>query len=142
MPLYGEKKREYQKKWLANRRLEYFKDKKCVKCSSTEDLQLDHIDPKLKESPIIWSCNLKIRNKEIEKCQVLCQKCHREKTKVDLHNMNVGIPNLQARKLTKIQIKEIRENKNNLTERKLAKKYKISRTTIWKIKQNWVYVEI
>jgi DNA-binding XRE family transcriptional regulator len=56
--------------------------------------------------------------------------------------MNVGIPNLQARKLTKIQIKEIRENKNNLTERKLAKKYKISRTTIWKIKQNWVYVEI
>jgi len=71
---------EYQIKWLAARRLEFFKDKECVVCGSTEKLELDHIDEKQKVSHRIWSWTLARRLDELAKCQVLCEKCHQEKT--------------------------------------------------------------
>lgn len=54
----------------------------CAKCGSAEDLQVDHTNPSEKafdskkwlnvSSDVLW--------KEIEKCQLLCSKCHTEKT--------------------------------------------------------------
>ncbi len=76
----GDKKREYDSKWMAKRRHDFFKDKECVKCNSKENLELDHIDPKLKTSHNIWSWSEERRLAEIAKCQVLCEKCHKEKT--------------------------------------------------------------
>lgn len=75
-----ESKREYQKKWLAARRLAYFKDKLCLVCGTQDNLELDHIDPDTKTDHRIWSWAAERRNKELEKCQVLCQKHHLEKT--------------------------------------------------------------
>ena len=81
MPLYGDTKREYQRKWLARRREEFFADKACVVCGSTEGLELDHIDPSKKVTHRIWSWSAERRNEEISKCQVLCAEHHKDKTR-------------------------------------------------------------
>ena len=56
----------------------------CVGCGSKERLELDHINPEEKEwnpKQSICSKNLSERFwKEIDKCQLLCYDCHREKT--------------------------------------------------------------
>lgn len=81
MPYADKKKQlEYQRIWTANRRAKFFRDKSCVKCGSKEDLELDHIDPKLKVSHKIWSWSEDRRLAEIAKCQVLCSTCHLVKT--------------------------------------------------------------
>jgi hypothetical protein len=77
----GEAKREYQRKWIADRRAAYFVDKVCANCGSTKRLELDHIDPAIKISSRIWSWSAERREAEISKCQVLCYECHWEKTK-------------------------------------------------------------
>jgi 5-methylcytosine-specific restriction endonuclease McrA len=81
----GEQKREYQRKWIAARRSEYFEDKSCAVCGSTDSLELDHKNPEDKAlSPAaLWSMsrdNPK-RIAELAKCQVLCSEHHKEKTK-------------------------------------------------------------
>jgi hypothetical protein len=79
----GEEKRTYQRRWIARRRGEFFADKVCVKCGSTDRLELDHIDPSTKVANSIWSWSLPRRQAEIAKCQVLCYKHHKEKSKAD-----------------------------------------------------------
>lgn len=79
-----EEQREYQRRWVAKRRADYFADKKCVRCGSTDDLELDHIDPRQKVSHSIWSWSASRRETELAKCQVLCEQCHKEKTLDDM----------------------------------------------------------
>lgn len=64
------------------RRAEYLEGKSCVRCGSTDDLQVDHIDPKMKtmHSSAIWLLSREKREAELAKCQVLCKPCHRAKT--------------------------------------------------------------
>ena len=55
-------------------------------CNSTEDLQLDHINPLEKSYSIserISSWDIKKLQPEIDKCQLLCPKHHLEKTLKD-----------------------------------------------------------
>lgn len=84
MPLTSDKKREYQREWVRARRDAYFRDKVCVRCGSTSNLELDHIDASTKELRVsaLWSMSDKNPKKlaEIEKCQVLCAPCHDLKT--------------------------------------------------------------
>lgn len=80
MPLTGEAKREYQRQWVAKRREDYFADKNCEECGSTERLELDHKDPKQKVTHRIWSWSRERREAELKKCQILCEGCHKEKT--------------------------------------------------------------
>ena len=75
-----EKKREYQRLWLAKRRSDYLEDKCCVVCGATKSLEIDHIDPDLKSSHRIWSWSKERREAELAKCQILCYKCHKQKT--------------------------------------------------------------
>lgn len=75
-----EAKREYDRRWKAKRRADFFADKVCVRCGSITQLQLDHIDPKTKTAHNIWSWAESRRLAEIEKCQVLCHFCHVQKT--------------------------------------------------------------
>lgn len=64
---------------------------KCVNCGTTEKLEFDHIDPKLKSFNIVskilvrWDRLLD----EIKKCQLLCNSCHWDKTRKD-RNCNIG----------------------------------------------------
>lgn len=79
-----EKQREYQKKWIAQRRRDYLLGKECFNCGSKEDLQLDHIDPSQKRyNPAqLWGMSELNENRiaELDKCQILCLPCHEEKT--------------------------------------------------------------
>lgn len=74
------KQREFQRKWKAKRRADFFRGKKCVVCGSTERLELDHINRENKKDHKIWTWREERRNEEIRKCQVLCKKCHIQKT--------------------------------------------------------------
>lgn len=79
-----EQQRIYQRKWKAQRRQKWIEDQGglCVRCESTEELEIDHIDRSTKEYEItnIWSRKADIREAELAKCQVLCKVCHLEKT--------------------------------------------------------------
>lgn len=76
-----EKLRQYQRNWLAKRRRAWLDiHGPCVICGSVEDLQIDHIDPKLKISHNVWSWTEERRDQELAKCQVLCKACHLKKT--------------------------------------------------------------
>ena len=58
---------------------------KCAICGSAENLEFDHIDPQQKSFSIsgflthAWS---KLEP-ELQKCQLLCEVCHKAKSKVD-----------------------------------------------------------
>jgi hypothetical protein len=89
-PLEGEVFMEELPKWKRHyikRRGEAiaFLGGKCVICQSEDSLEFDHIDPEQKSFSVgavlthAWS---KLEP-ELKKCQLLCQDCHRTKSKVD-----------------------------------------------------------
>jgi 5-methylcytosine-specific restriction endonuclease McrA len=88
MPLYGEAKREYARLWQSRRRDEWLIGKYCVWCGTTENLEVDHIDPttKLIRITSVWGMSpLNPRRiAELEKCQVLCEHHHEIKSAIEL----------------------------------------------------------
>ena len=78
----GEQKREYQRKWMLERRLKGIQilGGECVTCGSKENLQFDHVKPEEKWSHRFWSYNWNKINEELAKCQLLCEDCHKIKT--------------------------------------------------------------
>lgn len=58
---------------------------KCVKCGCTERLEFDHIDPSTKSFNISagYHKSKEVLQEELAKCQLLCNKCHIEKSKED-----------------------------------------------------------
>lgn len=75
-----DRRRDYARKWIADRRKSFFENKSCVRCGSTERLELDHIDPTQKVDHKIWSWSQKRRSAELVNCQVLCHDCHLHKS--------------------------------------------------------------
>ena len=59
---------------------------KCVECGCTETLEFDHIDPSAKSFNISAGYHKpkEVLEEELSKCQLLCNKCHIEKSKKDL----------------------------------------------------------
>lgn len=77
----SDEQREYQRKWMAKRRSDYFKDKACANCKSKDRLELHHINPDLKVSHRIWSWSKDKREAELKKCIIVCNDCHKTLTK-------------------------------------------------------------
>lgn len=78
--------RQYQLVWIKKRRDEWLaQNGPCKKCGSTEQLEVDHIDPSTKalNPTYIWSRKKADRDLELAKCQVLCRKCHKQKTVIE-----------------------------------------------------------
>ena len=50
-----ELQRAYQREWMARRRAAWFADKSCVRCGSTERLEIDHVDRSTKVTHALWS---------------------------------------------------------------------------------------
>jgi hypothetical protein len=56
---------------------------RCVKCGTTENLEIDHIDPKKKSFTLAGNMHTKpvaAVKRELRKCQLLCETCHMVKT--------------------------------------------------------------
>lgn len=74
-------RREYARLWMASRRAEWLAEHgPCGLCGSTDDLEIDHIDPDRKVSHRVWSWSAARREAELSKCQVLCRGCHAAKS--------------------------------------------------------------
>lgn len=73
-------KSAYQNQWMARRRAGWFADKSCAQCGSTEDLEVDHVNPSAKVDHRIWSWSKERREAELAKCHVLCRPHHQEKS--------------------------------------------------------------
>lgn len=101
MAYTGELKREYQRKWLTNRRDEWISGQggKCVRCGDTDNLEIDHIDKRTKNYPVatLWSRAAPIREAELAKCQVLCARCHTAKTIAEATKIKHGTVNTYER---------------------------------------------
>jgi hypothetical protein len=78
-----DEQREYVRQWMAKRRAAFFAGKSCVDCGSTEQLEIDHVDPTQKVAHRIWSWRKDRRELELAKCVVRCRSCHRIKTNRD-----------------------------------------------------------
>jgi len=80
----GEQKRAYQREYLAKRRQEWIEAQGgvCALCGSNYRIEIDHIDPTTKSAPVggMWSRKAEDRERELEKCQLLCYDCHKQKT--------------------------------------------------------------
>jgi 5-methylcytosine-specific restriction endonuclease McrA len=82
---------EYQKKYQLERYHKRRNDAitmlggKCFKCESTQNLQFDHIKAIEKSFGVskLWSISEKSFLQEIQKCQLLCETCHIEKSKYE-----------------------------------------------------------
>lgn len=55
----------------------------CSKCGEKERLQFDHIDPATKYKTIaqLWRASDTLFEAEVAKCQLLCEDCHKTKTR-------------------------------------------------------------
>jgi hypothetical protein len=75
-----EEQRAYQRAWVARRRKDWLEaNGPCVRCGSSENLEVDHVDRAQKVSHKVWSWSAVRREAELAKCQVLCQPCHVKK---------------------------------------------------------------
>lgn len=117
--------REYQREWVAARRAEFFKGKKCKVCGSTKNLELDHRDPKQKVSHRIFSWSWDRIHAEAAKCDILCKTHHDEKTIANRDKTGRA-------KLTMAQAEEIRKAyaTGDVTQKQLAAQYRVDQTQI------------
>ena len=80
----GDKKMEYQRQWMYDRRataIDYLGGY-CVDCKTDKDLEFDHLNRAEKEhniSSILSSKWAKLK-KELDKCVLRCHTCHKKKT--------------------------------------------------------------
>jgi 5-methylcytosine-specific restriction endonuclease McrA len=142
-----EKQREYQLKWITKRRSDWIKSQggECAECGSSDQLEVDHIDPKTKKwNPAqIWSRNQSSRDKELEKCQVLCYECHN--TKSSAHKSIIHRGTSHNSKLNESQVIEIRIRlRNGEVGAKIGRDFNVTRYTISDIKLNksWSHIQI
>jgi hypothetical protein len=82
--------REYQRQWMANRRAEYLADRSCVLCGSTDALEIDHSNPRLKVEHRIWSWSRPRLEAELAKCIVVCHRCHNERHQLERPKHGAG----------------------------------------------------
>lgn len=84
MAYTGDKKREYQRRWMTNRRSEAvaYLGSSCVQCGDTDNLEFDHKDRNSKASNIshLLSRKWEVLKHELDKCQLLCYYCHKTKS--------------------------------------------------------------
>lgn len=75
-----DKQKTFQREWLQRRKDRFFKNKKCKLCGSTHNLTLHHREPGKKIDHRIWSWAPERFWREVKKCDILCEKCHQEKS--------------------------------------------------------------
>lgn len=140
-----DKQREFGRRWTAARRKEWFDaNGPCVDCGSWENLELDHVDARLKVSHNVWSWREERRLAELAKCVVRCHTDHVEKTKrsIEVTWMGTRGEDHPAAKFSVEDIKLIRASTLRTTD--LAEQYGVYTATISKIRkgQRWKSVPL
>jgi hypothetical protein len=76
------KQREYLRVRRAKRRADAIEKRggKCIKCSSTERLEFHHRSRETKTDHRVWTWKKERQDKELDKCDLLCKKCHNIET--------------------------------------------------------------
>lgn len=71
----------------------------CAGCGATEDLEFDHVDPATKTFNVskLWGVAAAVRQAELDKCQLLCQPCHKEKSDREQATRQHGTPAMYRR---------------------------------------------
>lgn len=86
---YSTQDAEYHRQYQARRRRERLSlaierlGGCCVRCGVTDNLEFDHIIPGTRERCVSEATNWSLKRflTEVDKCQLLCNSCHREKSK-------------------------------------------------------------
>ncbi len=100
----------------------------CKKCGSPDNLELDHVEPGTKVSHNVWSWTPMRRDLELTKCQVLCRRCHRQKTSAERQPGRVFI---SKRKITDKQVlKAVLLREMGWTIRRIGIKFGVHHSTI------------
>jgi hypothetical protein len=122
------RQREFQARWIAQRRAEWFAGKTCSDCGTPDDLHLDHRDPKLKVSHRIWSWSRARREVELAKCVARCEPCHLIKTRAGGETITAAVVDPEL-------VEEIRSRyaAGGITQTALGKQYGIGQQAISKI---------
>jgi len=116
-----QEQRQYQKIWMEKRRREFFDGKLCAWCGSMECLELHHLNKVEKENHRIWSWSKHRRVVELNKCIVLCRKCH-----LQHHAKEKRIPKATALKIRQECLK-------GEAQKKVAQRFNVSLTTVNRI---------
>jgi len=81
---YNSYMNEYMKSRWARRRLEAinYLGGACVQCGNSTNLEFDHVDPTTKTYTVASASSRgdEVFWKEVDKCQLLCYACHKQKT--------------------------------------------------------------
>ena len=118
--------KEYHKAYYQKRKSKVidFLGGKCVICGSTEQLEIDHINPSDKTFSINKKLSIKHIN-ELEKCQLLCAIHHREKTAKENSGFTHGtIYGFMRKKCTCDECQEAKNTFNK--DRKAARMAKLA----------------
>ena len=113
---------------------------KCESCGTTENLEVDHIDPNEKTlniAKVLHGTKWELIKEELTKCQLLCNTCHRKKSKKDgstFKNVAKG-EHVNHAKLKAEDVLNIREKyeTGNYSQRQLAIMYNVNRSAIHQI---------
>ena len=106
----------------------------CRECGSPERLELDHKDPEHKVGHTVWSWSPARRTAELEKCQVLCYRCHKKKTALQMSAKSTGRVVKSIRKISdKDILKAVLMRKTGKTVRAIAKRFNVSHVTITRL---------
>lgn len=141
MAYWGDKRRQYQRDYVSQRRTAWISDNgPCKICGSNESLEIDHIIPRADKyslkSSNIWHRCIERREEELKLCQVLCKKCHSKKSAAESKRRYEGKTRPHLRKVSDSQILEVLAliKKDDLSERDACSIVGISRSTFSVIK--------
>lgn len=113
-----------------------------MRCGSTDNLELDHIEAEKKVDHKIWSWSEARRKTELEKCQALCHRCHKLKTYC--RREHAYGERVAQSVLTEDQVREARElyATGHYTWPQLAKRYDVKHNTLRRAcKDFWRHVK-
>lgn len=66
---------------VADRKLKWFSENgPCRVCGSSDNLEVDHVNPSEKSFSIHWGMRWDALEVELKKCQALCERCHDNKS--------------------------------------------------------------
>jgi len=139
---------EYNRLRYHKKRKEYLQmlGGKCVKCSSTENLHFDHIDPNTKRFAIGDKITYPkdFLMDELKKCQLLCKECHAIKTMInkDGYYKKARGEQITISKLTTKKVLEIRQLFGKQSINKIAIAYGVSRASIRNIRDGLTWKHI